>query len=248
MSGREPGGRPSRRTPPATAPPATELPEWARLYRDALQRKRRAPPSALPAPPPTRTLSGIYYRQTSPRHRALEFSDPAPARGRYHVLRGEPRIYASSSEETAWGELFRHSVPSVSPFETKRRMSQLRVTDLRVLDLTDPAVRALIDVTERDLIGNRYGVCQRIAAVTRWWRELHGILAPSSAVAGMETLVIFIDALDHLEVLTERTVSPPRRLVYLFEHVIETLPARVRDQFYDFAREVRRRYRERAGR
>jgi RES domain-containing protein len=59
-----------------------------------------------------------------------------------------------------------------------------------VLDLTDPRVRSALDVTEANLVGSDSTATQRIAkaAVSA---GLEGILAPSAALPGRTTLVVF---------------------------------------------------------
>jgi RES domain-containing protein len=219
------------------------------LFRDEFRHRRDRSLSRrtgpLPDPPPFVVVSGTFYRQTAPRRSGLDLLDPAPASGRFHRRGGESRIYASSSKEASWGELFRHSEPGISPFETKRRMSELRVTDLRVLDLTDPELREAFGVSARLLVSNRLGPCQRLAAFVRQWPTFQGILAPSAAIPGMTTLVVFPEGLERVEVMTAAVESPPLQLVHLFERVIGTLPLRVQDRLYDLARAARREYRRR---
>ena len=232
---------------PEPAGLARDLPPWATLFRDeaspARTSQRSDRPAALPDPPPFQVISGTFYRQTAPRRGALDLVQPASAAGRFHRRGGESRLYASSSQEASWAELFRHTEPGISPFEIKRCMSELRVTDLRVLDLTDPAMRALLGIKERNLVGNRLGVCQRLAAYARRWPMFQGVLAPSAAVPGMTTLVVFPDAIEHVEVIGTAIQAPPLRLIYLFERVIGTLPLRAQDPLYDLARAARREFR-----
>jgi RES domain-containing protein len=234
---KNPSPRSSRKPRPE---PPSGLPAWAQLFRDG----GVASPSdeaELPEPPPDRIVSGHYFRHVAPRSRPLDVRDPAPANGRYH-RRGSPApLYASSTEESAWAELFRHTEPGISPFEVKRRMCQLEVRHLHVLDLTDPDIRDALGVTERNLTSNRLTVCQQIAAFARRWPDhLDGILAPSAAVPGLETLVIFPEGLGNIGVVTQKIANPPWRLLYLFERVIATLPPRAQDAFYSIARQVRR--------
>lgn len=141
---------------------------------------------------PVRIVRGTFFRHTAPSRDALDVPPRALATGRYHRKRQEPRLYASSSEDAAWGELFRHTEPEISPFEVRRTMSTLRVVDLPVLDLTDPVVRSTLGVTERNLTSARYADCRRIADIARQVpHRFGGILAPSAAAPGAETLVVF---------------------------------------------------------
>jgi RES domain-containing protein len=196
-----------------------------------------------PASLPVRTISGEFFRHTAPGRDALDVPRRAFAAGRYHRKRQEPRLYASSSRDAAWGELFRHSEPEVSPFEVRRRMSRLEVTDLPVLDLTDPDVRDLLDVTERNLTGNRYADCRRIAdLVRRAPGRFGGILAPSAAdPEGAATLVVFREWVEgKVEVIDYSVRTPPMRLLALFQRVIKTLPPAVRDPLRTLADELDR--------
>jgi hypothetical protein len=62
--------------------------------------------------------------------------------------------YASSREQGAWAELFRHFVDDgVDPFEVRRRIGRVSV-DLHVLDLTDTKTRSHLGVEEADLVSN----------------------------------------------------------------------------------------------
>jgi RES domain-containing protein len=194
-----------------------------------------------PASLPVRTISGEFFRHTAPSRDALDVPPQAFAAGRYHRTRQEPHLYASSSWDAAWGELFRHSEPEVSPFEVRRRMSRLKVTDLPVLDLTDPDVRDLLGVTERNLTGNRYADCRRIAdLVRRAPGRFGGILAPSAAdPERAATLVVFREWVERkVKVIDYSVGSPPMRLLALFQRVIETLPPGVQDPLRALADEL----------
>lgn len=227
----------STSSPTPGSPPATTPPPWAQVFRQPF-----AHGDPLPEPPPHRVLSGTYYRQTDARVAVLATYEDARSGGRYHAKGSESPVYASSNPDAAWGELFRHVEDGVSPFEVKRRMNRLQVTDLVVLDLTDPDIRTALGVSERDLTSNALKTCRRLARFARRWSDFDGILAPSAAVSGMETLVIFRRGLPHVAVpTTGRLGNPPLRLIYLFERVIETLPPRKRAQLYDFARDARSR-------
>jgi RES domain-containing protein len=227
-------------------PQADRVPAWAAVFRAMLAGE--AAPQVLPAAPPTLSLSGTFYRQTSPRRAALDLAQPAPAAGRYHRRGGQSPVYASSSAEASWGELFRHTEPGISPFETKRRMSELQVTGLRVLDITDPSVQAALGISQRKLVGNRRGSCQQVAAFAHLWPEIDGLLAPSAAMSGMTTLVIFPQGLEYVSVRDRGVQKPPLRLIHLLERVVESLPPRRQDQMYRVARDARREYRRRLGR
>jgi hypothetical protein len=59
--------------------------------------------------------------------------------------------------------LFRHFLDDgVDPFEIRRRVGRVSV-DLKVLDLTDPATRAHLGVTEEDLTAEELDLTQEVA-------------------------------------------------------------------------------------
>lgn len=152
----------------------------------------------------------------------------------------------------SWCELFRHFFDGdgVDPFEVRRRAGRARVTDLRVLDLTDPVVRQALHVTEADLTGEDYTRCQDLADAARA-AGLDGVLAPSAGLPGAVTLVVFAAAMDagNVAELTSRTQVPPLHLVHHL-HRVRPTPAgaasftayRARLQRVPYAR-LRRRYR-----
>jgi RES domain-containing protein len=173
-------------------------------------------------------VTGIFWRNTAPARDALELPAVARSGARYHHRGEPPPLYAASDRDASWGELFRHTDPAVvSPFEIRRRMTELAVVDLPVLDLTDRDARDAIGVTEAQLTSNDYRHCHRIAAFV-WSRpeRYGGILGPSAAKPGAETLAVSQDWLDHVTVTASRTQTPPRRLLPLFEEIARTLPRR----------------------
>lgn len=104
-------------------------------------------------------------------------------------------------------------------------MSELTAANLPVLDLTDPSVRDAVGVSEAQLTSNDYRHCRRVADLV--WSQpdrYGGILAPSAAKQGEQTLAVSQEWLDHVAVERHRTQTPPRRLVPLFEEVAKTLP------------------------
>ena len=64
------------------------------------------------------------------------------------------------------------------------------VADLEVLDLTDDQVRQRLGISIADLTSDDYSVTQTIAEAARH-AGFGGILAPSAALQGRRTLVIF---------------------------------------------------------
>jgi RES domain-containing protein len=169
--------------------------------------------------PAARLLTAIVWHQCSPKRALLDAADPAVTTGRYHRADGPGIWYASSSEDGAWAELFRHHEPGgVSPLEVIRRIGQARARRLRVLDLTNARVREILDVSERDLIRDDVSVCQQIAEYARD-SGFDGILAPSAAVEGHRTVAIFSSAMRKITEGRSRVGSPPARVRRLLARV-----------------------------
>jgi len=141
-------------------------------------------------------LSGRWWHQNAPRFALLDCADPAVVDARYQ-RHGQPGVwYASSKERSAWAELARHTLtPDLSPFELRRRVGRVRVTGLRVLDLTDHHVRAHLSVSEAELVGDDYARCQQLAEMARD-AGLDGLIATSAALDGHQTLALFAHVLD----------------------------------------------------
>lgn len=138
-----------------------------------------------------RRLTGAFWHQGAARFSVPSFADPASTDGRYHRRQGPGVWYASDQEQAAWAELFRHfTEEGVDPFEVHRRVGRVVVEGLEVLDLTSGQVRATLGLTLEDLIGDDY---QRTQAVTAAATNAgyQGILAPSAAMDGRRTLIVF---------------------------------------------------------
>lgn len=114
----------------------------------------------------------------------------------------------------SWAELFRHFVDEgVDPFEVRRRIGRVRVC-LKVLDLTDAQVRAHLGIDEDDLIGDDYLRTQEIATAAEL-AGFDGVLAPSAALPGRRTLVVFDRAVGSLDPERSAVRQPPPRLADL---------------------------------
>lgn len=165
-----------------------------------------------------RVLSGHWWHQNAPRFALLACADPAVVDARYQ-RRSEPGLwYASSRERSAWAELARHTTsPDLSPFQLRRRVGRVRVRNLRVLDLTDSQVRDRLSIGEEELVGDDYRRCQQLAARARD-TGLDGVLAPSAALLGHQTLAVFAHVLNHPEKIVSehsRVQVPPVTLLDL---------------------------------
>jgi RES domain-containing protein len=132
--------------------------------------------------------------------------------GRYHRAGGPGVWYASSTENGAWAELFRHHEPGgVSPLEVIRRIGRVRTKRLRVLDLMDPGVRRTLGVSEQDLIGDDLMRCHEIAQYARN-AGYDAILAPSAALERTLTLAIFASAAQKVTEQHSHIGRPPPRI------------------------------------
>jgi RES domain-containing protein len=200
---------------------------------------------------PRRQISSRFWHQGPTRHPLTSCADPARGPGRYHRT-GEPGVwYASSQEQAAWAELFRHFVDDgVDPFELRRRVGRVYVV-LEVLDLTDESVRAGLGVDESDLVGDDYSITQTIAAAARD-AGFHGILASAAALPDRETLAVFAHALPSVRAERSEIRQPPPRLADLLPLIRphERVPDAVRRLYRTLAQagaDAMRRGRTQAG-
>ncbi|MGQ0616237.1 MAG: RES family NAD+ phosphorylase [Acidimicrobiia bacterium] len=146
------------------------------------------------------------------------YPDPPLGGGRYHRPGGRPAWYASNQEQAAWAELFRHLLDGgVSPFEVLRRVGAVDVAELNVLDLCERGVRAQLGLSEEDLTADDYSLCQAVAEEAA--HHFDGILAPSAALDGRRTLVVFPAGMAELTVVSSRVRQPPPRLADLLHDI-----------------------------
>lgn len=88
--------------------------------------------------------------------------------GRYNRIGGPGVWYASCIERGAWAELFRHwEAEEISPLEIRRRVGRAKVSELAVLDLTDPDVCGEVGVTDEEPESDGLTRCQKLAAAAR---------------------------------------------------------------------------------
>lgn len=195
---------------------------------------------------PTLRVSGRWWRQTDPKYDALSLPHRAGSSGRCHRKGKQPRLYASSTSNAAWGELFRHTLPELSPFEVIRTMSAIEVSGLPVVNFDDALTRELFNVTEAELVSNNYAICRRLADLLRERPDLFGgMILPSAAIPGEQTLVVFQEWIpQHLRVSRRQTTTAPIRLLRLFEAIISTLSKRLRHETMPLADQIRREVEE----
>lgn len=118
----------------------------------------------------------------------------------------------------------------VDPFEIRRRVGRVTVTNLDVLDLTNPAVCAALELPEVTLCGDDYACTQQLAADAAA-AGYQGILAPSAALPGRRTLVVFASAAWAMDEESSAVRQPPPRLGDLLKAIRphRDMPGAVRD-------------------
>lgn len=160
-----------------------------------------------------------YWHQGAVRRDVVSLSESPRYEGRFHVAGGPAVWYASSTQQAAWAELFRHFLDAgVDPFEVRRRVARVRVEGLRVLDLTNDAVRRVVGITIGELMGDDYESCQRLAQLARE-QGFDGVLSPSAALTESTTLVVFDVATEKIEIERSNVTTPPPRLADLLSRV-----------------------------
>jgi RES domain-containing protein len=92
-----------------------------------------------------------------------------------------------------------------------------------VLDLTDPEVREALALAEVDLTSDDLTRCQAIGDAARA-AGFEGILAPSAALAGEITLVVFPAAIAKVTEEHSRVQHAPARLRALVSHIRRHAP------------------------
>ena len=159
-----------------------------------------------------RPIGVEVWRQCRPSRGLLAVDDPPSYPGRFHRVGDRATWYSSLSEQDAWAQFFRHHPQGgVDPMEVLRRIGRARVADLVVLDLTDARRRRLACITLKQLRSNRYAACQALGRAARE-AGFEGILAPSAALRGEDTLVVFDRALAKVTEIHSEVTPPPSDL------------------------------------
>lgn len=131
---------------------------------------------------------------------------PAPTEGRYHRP-GEPwPLYASLEASTAWAEWAAATRGAIDPSTERRRLWQIAVRDLPIIDLREPDARAALSTSIEQLTGPR-STAQAVAVRARELGAL-GMIVPSAAQAGAWNLVVFPAGFDRLRVGRGRVMHP----------------------------------------
>lgn len=154
------------------------------------------------------SVSTLAYRQTPEHRAALELPQHAHRPGRYHD-RGDPSpLYASSTPEAAMSEFLRQVERGDLTFtaDDVRRLSTLKLPADRLLDLMDPDVCSTEGVTYDQLVGDDTSITRALAQRTSARETVIGLRAPSAALEGAITFVIFGQHLQQVVLTDERTV------------------------------------------
>lgn len=161
----------------------------------------------------------------------LSCSEPAATPGRYHREGKHGAWYASTIERAAWAELVRHTSKGsrLDPFLIRRRVGRARLLDVRVLNLTDEETCRVLGVKRGefgrdDLTGDDYTRCQEIADRARA-AGFDGILAPSAALAGELTVVVFTHALHRVTEEHSRVQRPPKTMRRFLRRIRRVRPS-----------------------
>jgi RES domain-containing protein len=100
-----------------------------------------------------------------------------------------PAIYTSLTRDVALAEAeFQISLQPVRP-RARRTIYTLEIRLASVVDLSDRNLLATLGVSEPDLVGLDYSVCQRVGGAIAWLGN-DGLLVPSARANGVN-LVIF---------------------------------------------------------
>lgn len=131
---------------------------------------------------------------------------PAPSPARFHRA-GEPwPLYASLEPATAWAEWSAATRGGVDPAAERRRLWELDIRDLAVLDLRRPSAVEAIDIDPGEIVRSR-GTARR-AAVRARSLGAEGMVVPSAAHPGHWNLVVFPSGFGRVRPGRARTVRP----------------------------------------
>ena len=131
---------------------------------------------------------------------------PAPSEGRYHRPAEPWPLYASLEPATAWAEWSAATRGAVDPRSVRRRLWEVEVEKLPVLDLRDPGVVEQLGVHMDDLTGGRRAA-QELAARARSIGA-EGLIVPSAARHGYWNLVVFPVGLGRVRAGPSRAMHP----------------------------------------
>ncbi len=152
-----------------------------------------------------RAIRGVLFRALPAAFAKEPLSVQGSVRhgGRYNPMGAFGALYCGESRAVCAAEIRKRAAgQAVSP----HRLVRIRVALQRVLDLTDPAMLAGLDLRPEDLVGDDWQRTQRLGAQARA-AGFEGLLVPSAAGPG-HNLVIFPDRLGARSRV--RSVGSPR--------------------------------------
>lgn len=154
--------------------------------------------------PGARAWSGEIWHQGPTKVNLVSCRAVATDDGRYHRRNSPNAWYASTAPHAAWLEWYRHDGLAGA----NRRFGSARASDLHLLDLTDPRVRASLRVSAPDLIGDDLTMCQDLADRARA-ANFDGVIAPSAAAPSASTVAVFFSALSKVNEISAAVKPAP---------------------------------------
>lgn len=159
---------------------------------------------------PIRRITGLYYRQTSPRRQPLELPSVARQASRW-ASKGDPALaFAADSELAAMLEQTRHFElePGDEPVLPVRRISELHVNGLPAIDLINPLALDLLRLKIDDMRFETQPFCRALASAA-WAAHptAHALLVPSTPLTGAQVLVVRQTGFDAITVGDQRLVQ-----------------------------------------
>ncbi|ROS50227.1 RES family NAD+ phosphorylase [Frigoribacterium sp. PhB24] len=132
--------------------------------------------------------SGTTYRYTTARREPLSGAGARLNGGRWNPPDIFATVYLGAPLNATVGELERLADSQGSTPERMLRvpyvLHTVEVTDLPILDLTDPADLDRLGLTTADIADEDWTACQSIGQAA-WFLGLGGVLAPSASGAGL---------------------------------------------------------------
>jgi RES domain-containing protein len=159
---------------------------------------------------PIRRITGLYYRQTSPRRQPLELPAMARQASRW-AAKGDPALaFSADSELAAMLEQTRHFElrPGEEPALPVRRISELHVHGLPAIDLINPLALDLLRLKIDDMRFETQPFCRALASAA-WAAHpaACALLVPSTPLAGAQVLVVRQSGFDAITVGDQRLVQ-----------------------------------------
>ena len=149
---------------------------------------------------PTTSVSGVFYRHTSPDRNPLRGSASG---GRWGIAGTYEVLYLGRPEDSVIIEAYRHLVDDddalTGDMVGPRILSTLKVSVTSVLDLREPAAQDATGLTPAALRSDvdEYATCQRVGQVAHQL-GMHGLIAPAATGVG-DTLALFTEHLPTAE-------------------------------------------------